>query len=96
MRAVRDLGQAVTGECCLIVRPEYVMLGPNARGSANSYRAKVLEVIHLGDIVKYRLALESGDQLFAKAMAVGEPGVARAGGEIVVGWHGSDCLLLTE
>jgi len=94
VRLTSGAGRTQTGDCCLVLRPEYVMLGMGAREGANSYPGTILEVIYLGDIVKYRVALESGDQLFAKTMANGELGVLTAGSAVVVSWGANDGLLL--
>jgi spermidine/putrescine transport system ATP-binding protein len=76
----------------MVIRPESVRLGPAAEGAANRYRGEILEVLYVGDLVKYRIVLESGDELQAKTLA---PAVARqwaAGQRIDVGWDPDDGL----
>jgi len=76
----------------MVVRPESVRLGAGAEGAGNRYRAEVLEVLYVGDLVKYRIVLESGDELLAKTLA---PAVGRqwaAGQRVDVGWDPADGL----
>jgi spermidine/putrescine ABC transporter ATP-binding subunit len=76
----------------MVIRPEYVRLGPAAEGAGNRYRGEILEVLYVGDLVKYRIVLESGDELQAKTLA---PTAARqwvAGQRIDVGWDPEDGL----
>src|SRR5882724_8294826 len=41
----------------MVVRPESVRLGGAAEGAANAYHAEVLEVLYVGDLVKYRVRM---------------------------------------
>ncbi len=85
-------GPGAPGPAHMVVRPEYVRLGPAAEGAGNRYTAEILEVLYVGDLVKYRVLLESGDELQAKTLA---PAAGRqwAGGQrVAVGWDPADCL----
>jgi spermidine/putrescine ABC transporter ATP-binding subunit len=88
------LGEAPAraGPAHLVVRPEYVRLGRAAEGTANRYAAEILEVLYVGDLVKYRILLESGDELHAKALAAPGGGQWAAGQRAAVGWDPADCL----
>jgi spermidine/putrescine ABC transporter ATP-binding subunit len=75
----------------LIVRPENIGIGSLPQDMANRYEAEVTESVYVGDLVKYRVTLEGGDELIVKAMASsGEP--YRAGSRVSVGWRAEHCL----
>jgi spermidine/putrescine ABC transporter ATP-binding subunit len=82
-----------SGPAYLVVRPEYLRLGDapsEARG--NRYRAEVLELLYVGDLVKYRLLVDERDELSAKALA-SSPGVAwKVGQQLTVSWNPEDAL----
>ena len=65
-----------TGPTHLIVRPEHVRIGPDAERAANRYAAEVLEVLYVGDLVKYRVVAETGDELVGE-----DPGPVHAGSD---------------
>src|SRR5437773_754074 len=77
---------APPGPAHLVVRPEYVRLGPAAQGRANRYPAEVLEVLYVGDLVKYRLRIEQRDELVAKALAPSVDEPWKTGQQLTVGW----------
>lgn len=87
--AGRDGG---TGLAHLVVRPEYIRVGPAAAGCANRYAAKVLEVLYVGDLVKYRLLVDQRDELTAKTLASAPEQSWKAGQQLPVGWDPADCL----
>jgi putative spermidine/putrescine transport system ATP-binding protein len=75
----------------LIVRPENILIGAAAEAMANRYEAEVKESLYVGDLVKYKLTLASGDELTVKALASsGEPWAA--GRRVTVGWRSEHCL----
>jgi spermidine/putrescine ABC transporter ATP-binding subunit len=76
----------------MVVRPEYVRLGAAAEGAANRYQAEILEVLYVGDMVKYRMVVESGDELAAKTLAPSAGRQWEAGQRVTVGWDPGDCL----
>jgi spermidine/putrescine ABC transporter ATP-binding subunit len=80
----------------MIVRPESVRLGGAAEGAVNRYRAEVLEVLYVGDLVKYRVRMDSGDELVAKTLAPSTGGQWQAGQRVTVGWDTGDCLTVND
>jgi len=76
----------------MVIRPEYVRMGPAAAGAGNRYRGEILEVLYVGDLVKYRIVLESGDELQAKTLAPARTQQWTAGQRIDVGWDPVDGL----
>jgi ABC-type Fe3+/spermidine/putrescine transport system ATPase subunit len=80
----------------LVVRPEYVRLGAAAATAVNRYAAEVLEVLYVGDLVKYRLLLENGDELVAKTLAPPAGRQWQAGDRVEAGWDPADCLTVND
>ena len=81
-----------SGGVHMVVRPEYVRLGAAAERAANRYQAEILEVLYVGDMVKYRMVVESGDELAAKTLAPSAGRQWEAGQRVTVGWDPGDCL----
>jgi ABC-type Fe3+/spermidine/putrescine transport system ATPase subunit len=81
-----------SGSGHMVVRPEYVRLGAAAEEAANRYQAEILEVLYVGDLVKYRVLVESGDELVAKTLALSAGQQWVAGQRVTVGWDSGDCL----
>jgi spermidine/putrescine ABC transporter ATP-binding subunit len=84
------------GAAHLVVRPEYVRLGAAAEGRANRYQAEVLELLYVGDLVKYRLLLDQRDELIAKTLAPSVEQPWKTGQQLTVGWDPADCLTVNR
>ena len=80
----------------MVVRPESVRLGSAAEGAANQYQAEVMEVLYVGDLVKYRVRMDSGDELVAKTLAPSTGGQWQSGQRVAVGWDTGDCLTVDD
>lgn len=78
----------------MLVRPEYVRLGVTEFDARNRYQAEVLEILFVGDLVKYRLLLESGDELLAKTLVSLVRSNWVVGQKVVAGWDPDDCLVI--
>jgi spermidine/putrescine ABC transporter ATP-binding subunit len=92
LRVTLTAGASASGPSHLVVRPEYVRVGPAASGRANRYPAEVLELLYVGDLVKYRLLVDQRDELIAKALAPSVDQPWKAGQQLTVGWDAADCL----
>jgi len=79
----------------MVVRPESVRLGAGAESAANRYRAEILEVLYVGDLVKYRVLMAGGDELVAKTLAPSAGQQWATGQRVAVGWDPGDCLTVT-
>jgi len=86
------VGAAAAGAAHLVVRPEYVRMGEAAAGRVNRYQADVLELLYVGDLVKYRLLLDQRDELVAKTLAPSVDQPWKPGQQLTVGWDPADCL----
>ena len=56
----------------------------------------MLEVLYVGDLVKYRVRMDSGDELVAKTLAPSTGGQWQAGQRVTVGWDTGDCLTVND
>ena len=96
VRVARQAGQAASGRGFLVIRPEAVAIDVDASPTANRYAAEILEVIYFGDLIKYRLGLESGDEIHAKALPGADSPRLAAGRGVSVAWDSADCLIVQE
>jgi spermidine/putrescine ABC transporter ATP-binding subunit len=85
-----------SGPAHLVVRPEYVRLGDAAAARANRYQAEIVELLYVGDLVKYRLLVEQRDQLVAKTLAPSVDQPWKPGQQLIVGWDPADCLAVSH
>lgn len=90
-------GRAVT----LCVRPESIVVGESDLPDygCQTLRARLVEVVYLGDVMRYELALDAGDAaplLIAKSLRTsGRPLLSR-GSEVLLHWDIRDAWLLAE
>jgi spermidine/putrescine ABC transporter ATP-binding subunit len=94
VRVAAAPGRRAGGVGYLVVRPEAVRLGPVADATVNRYEAEVLEVLYVGDLVKYRLLVQSGDELVAKTLAPISTPCWPVGARLWIGWDPQDCLIV--
>jgi putative spermidine/putrescine transport system ATP-binding protein len=85
----------LAGATHLIIRPEHVRIGPDAERAANRYVAEVLEALYVGDLVKYRVVAETGDELWAKTLAPATGQRWSKGQRVTVGWEPGDSLTVS-
>ncbi|WP_366512438.1 ABC transporter ATP-binding protein [Mesorhizobium sp.] len=77
----------------LSVRPEMIVVGPDAQGLANCYESKVREIIYLGDHVRVLLPFDGVDDLSIKLTHRRAANIA-VGGTVQFGWKAEDCRAL--
>ena len=83
-------GEATT----LSLRPERVIVAPEAGACPNVFDAVVEELIYLGDHVRSRLRLLGHDEFIVKAPNSGTHRPMRVGETVQVGWSAEDCRAL--
>jgi putative spermidine/putrescine transport system ATP-binding protein len=76
----------------LSIRPERVRIGDQA--SENVTKAKVLELIYLGDHIRCRMQVHGDDQFIAKIPNSPESQRVHIGQELNIGWAAKDCRAL--
>jgi spermidine/putrescine ABC transporter ATP-binding subunit len=94
-KGLRIQTEGGAGATHLIVRPEHVRIGPEAERAANRYAAEVLETLYVGDLVKYRVVAETGDELWAKTLAPATGQRFGKGQRVTVGWEPGDSLTVS-
>ena len=94
-KGLRIRTEGGAGATHLIVRPEHVRIGPEAERALNRYAAEVLEVLYVGDLVKYRVVAETGDELWAKTLAPATGQRWGKGQRVTVGWEPGDSLTVS-
>ena len=85
-----DRGEATT----LSLRPERVVVAPEAGSCPNVFDAVVEELIYLGDHVRSRLRLLGHEEFIVKAPNSGTHRPMRVGETVQVGWSAEDCRAL--
>jgi putative spermidine/putrescine transport system ATP-binding protein len=95
LRIRTEGGAGGAGATHLVVRPEHVRIGPEAERAANRYDAEVLEILYVGDLVKYRVVAETGDELWAKTLAPATGQRWGKGQRVTVGWEPGDSLTVS-
>lgn len=80
---------------CVVIRPEHIAIGNEAERLPNCCSGEVYDVLYIGDIVKYRVVTDAGEELTAKTLA-GAAGSFRVGERILVGWRSEHCLTVAQ
>jgi putative spermidine/putrescine transport system ATP-binding protein len=84
-------GQAVT----VLVRPENMtVLGPDDAACENSLRARVVDAIVLGGVIKYHLALPDGTRVVAQELNQIRRRRLERDQEVTLTWRAEDSVLL--
>lgn len=88
--AVTDNG----GRSTLSIRPERVVINPDAGSFPNIFEAEVKDVIYLGDHLRTRVSVCGNEDFVVKTPNAGGNGALKRGQKIRVGWSLSDCRAL--
>ncbi len=80
----------------IVIRPEAVRFVWTGEGEAGEtvVRARVLDRIYVGDLLRFRLRLEGGDEVSVKTLMSAQAEAVRPGDDIAIAWRQEDCLLL--
>src|SRR2546427_7205282 len=81
---------ATAGPAVLMVRPEHIVIGPDATRLANRCEAEVTAVIYKGAVVEVYVALDSGQRLRAHQRTGGRQKIPPARTAAPIGWGGGD------
>jgi spermidine/putrescine transport system ATP-binding protein len=76
------------------VRPERIVLGPQARGLANVFDGRIARRIFLGNLVRFLVELAPG--VIVTVQALVDAADLAEGDEVVVGWERDSSIVLTE
>jgi putative spermidine/putrescine transport system ATP-binding protein len=86
---------SVDGPAWVVIRPEHVVIGPEAERLPNHSYAKLRDALYIGDLVKYRVVTKSGEELTAKTLA-GAALSLQPGESVLVGWRSEHCLTVAQ
>ncbi|MEM7257685.1 MAG: ABC transporter ATP-binding protein, partial [Pseudomonadota bacterium] len=81
-------------ESTLSLRPERVVIDPDASSVQNMFEARVLELIYLGDHIRTRIELLGRDDFIVKVPNSANHALMREGDIVTVGWLQEDCRAL--
>ncbi len=84
----------VGDESTLSLRPERVLIDPEASSVQNLFEARVLELIYLGDHIRTRIELLGRDDFIVKVPNSANHALMREGDVVTVGWLQEDCRAL--
>ena len=82
------------GPAVLMVRPERIVIGPEAARQTNRYEARVDTVIYKGAVVEVYLVLDTGQRLRAHQRTGGAQQIPSAGSRVTIGWDAGDSIVL--
>ncbi len=93
VRAQLAAGLDVGARAVLSLRPERVLIGPDA-GAENRFEAKILELIYCGDHTKLRLDIAGSDTFLARATAKDGLAHLQRGNQLALSWPAEACRAL--
>ena len=85
---------AMGSEVGVLVRPERPRLIADGRQADNVVRGRIVEVIYVGESVKYRLRIDAAHELLVRWPFRERGGTLAAGDDVTVGWNVSDMHLV--
>jgi putative spermidine/putrescine transport system ATP-binding protein len=89
-----SLSREKGGRTLLSVRPERVEINPANQSSDVVLKARIAELIYLGDHIRARLEVAGDDNFIVKVPNKGAAGGVSQGREVNVGWKAADCRAL--
>jgi len=90
-RASTGCGRGLENEAVLVVRPRQLEIDP--QGSAFRLRARVVELLYLGEVVRVQFRTENGIELLARVDARRASDI-RIGDEVPVGFRAENAVLV--
>ncbi|MBI3710469.1 MAG: ABC transporter ATP-binding protein [Proteobacteria bacterium] len=81
-------------EIGLLLRPERPKPLANGAAADNSFAGSILDVVYLGETVKYRIRLDPGIEIVVRWPFHGSAGSLRKDDRVTLGWSGEDLHLV--
>ena len=94
LKALKKTGLEIGQSVNLTVRPEKIHVHFDPADKADIFKAKIVEIIYLGDTIKYLVRLDGGDELVVKSQNKVENLALQKGGEILLNWDFEDFLIV--
>ena len=85
-----------SGEVAFAVRPEKVEVGADAEGLDNAFDATVVDDIYKGNVGKFVIQLENGQQLTVDIQITDQAEYLNTGQDVTVGWSAENAVVLPE
>ena len=85
---------ALDSEVGVLVRPERPRLLSEGQSADNVMRARIVEVVYVGESVKYRLRIDATHELLVRWPFRERGTTLSAGDDVIVGWSASDMHLV--
>jgi ABC-type Fe3+/spermidine/putrescine transport system ATPase subunit len=85
-----------SGELAFAIRPEKIRIGEEAASQQNHYTATVTDEIYKGNIGKFVMTLENGQELTVDMQIRDQGQYLSTGKQVEVGWSAENCVVLTK
>ncbi|MEF8801260.1 MAG: ABC transporter ATP-binding protein [Halolamina sp.] len=85
-----------SGQVAFAIRPEKVRLGDEAAGLENSFTAEVTDEIYKGNIGKFVVELENGQELTIDMQIRDQGQYLSTGRSVEIGWAAENSVILTK
>jgi putative spermidine/putrescine transport system ATP-binding protein len=80
----------------LLVRPENILLGDAATRAENRFTGTVQEVVYMAGSIRYRVLLDAGELVLARAPLARDHATFAVGDVVPVGWAAESASLVAE
>ncbi|WP_458188814.1 ABC transporter ATP-binding protein [Haladaptatus sp. NG-WS-4] len=87
---------AANGDIAFALRPEKIRLGIEDGAFDNVYDAEIVDSIYKGNVGKFVVSLENGQQLTVDVQMTDQSRYLSIGQEVTIGWPAEDTVPLTE
>jgi spermidine/putrescine transport system ATP-binding protein len=85
-----------SGDVSFAIRPEKIRIGDEADGAANRFEATVRDEIYKGNLGKFVVELENGQELTVDMQIRDQGQYLSVGKSVTVGWSPSNAVVLTK
>jgi ABC-type Fe3+/spermidine/putrescine transport system ATPase subunit len=85
-----------SGQVAFAIRPEKIRLGEEATGLENCFTAEVTDEIYKGNIGKFVVELENGQELTLDMQIRDQGQYLSIGNSVEIGWSAENCVVLTK
>ncbi|MFC7046790.1 ABC transporter ATP-binding protein [Halobacteriaceae archaeon GCM10025711] len=85
-----------SGQVAFAIRPEKIRIGEEAAGQDNVFEAEVIDEIYKGNLGKFVVRLENGQELTVDMQIKDQGEYLQTGRTVQVGWAATNAVVLTE
>lgn len=84
------------GQVAFAIRPEKIRLGNEAADLTNQFRAEVVEKIYKGNLGKFTVQIENGQELSVDLQITDQDEYLATGNTVTIGWKPHNTVVLTR